>query len=539
MTPEQASRLSLAEQYEWFARAAPVRRAPASRIAAGRPPGHGRPGHGSAAAGRAISGAATASRVTGRRVTPSRTAPALLIRARRPGGSAVPPYGAHIAFGADPATQMSVTWQVASPVDSPFLRVGSSPWDLGERIAAEIRTITTARRAISPGDSVLSTSPFVEQFYVHAVVTGLQPGATYCYSIGHHGWERPPPGPGGTFTTAPRGREPFTFTAFGDQGVSRAAVSSAALVNAQSPAFHLHAGDISYAESGGRGLITDAYDPRVWDWFFTELEPVAGHVPWQVAVGNHELEAWYSADGYAGQRARFGFPAAGGTGVPPTYYSFVYGNVGIISLDANDVSWEIPANHGYSGGAQTRWLAQTLRELRGDPGIDFIVAYFHHCAYSSCLQHGSDAGPRQAWVPLFDDNRVDLVINGHNHVFERTDPLTGGVSSPAPNGATVTPATQGTTYITAGGGGVNLYDFAAPDSYAGQPAGAEPVSSQVSGPDGTSEQESVSWSRVRYADYCLLVVDSQPGWRPGVTSTLTVRGLAADGTELDRVVLAR
>ncbi len=454
MTPEQASRLSLAEQYEWFARAAPGRPAPASRVTASR----------------VTASRVTASRVTGRRVTPGRAAPALLVRARRPGGSAVPPYGAHIAFGADPTTQMSVTWQVAAPVDSPFLRVGSSPWDLGERIAAEIRTITTARSVIPPHDPASSTAAFIEQHYVHAVVSGLRPGETYCYSIGHHGWERPPPGPAGTFTTAPLGREPFTFTAFGDQGVSRAAVSSAALVNAQSPAFHLHAGDISYAESGGRGLITDAYDPRVWDWFFTELEPVAGHVPWQVAVGNHELEAWYSADGYAGQRARFGFPAAAGTAVAPTYYSFVYGNVGIISLDANDVSWEIPANHGYSGGAQTRWLAQTLRELRGDPGIDFIVAYFHHCAYSTCLQHGSDGGPRQAWVPLFDDYRVDLVINGHNHVFERTDPLAGGVSSPAPNGATVTPATQGTTYITAGGGGVNLYDFAAPDSHAGQPA---------------------------------------------------------------------
>ena len=543
MTPEQASRLSLAEQHEWFARAAQASRAAVSRTTADRVTAS-RITASEATGSRAISSGAAPSRVTGRRgtlslVTPSRTAPGLLIRATRPGGSALPPDGAHIAFGAEPTTQMSVTWQVAAPVDSPFLRVGSSPWDLGERIAAEIRTITTARSVVSPHGPVPSTAAVVEQYYVHAVVSGLRPGQTYCYSIGHHGWERPPPPPAGTFTTAPPGREPFTFTAFGDQGVSRDSVSSAVLVDAQSPAFHLHAGDISYAESGGRGLITDAYDPRVWDWFFTELEPVAGHVPWQVAVGNHELEAWYSADGYAGQRARFEFPAARGGRVPPTYYSFAYGNVGIISLDANDVSCEIPANHGYSGGAQTRWLAQTLRELRSDPGIDFIVAYFHHCAYSTCLQHGSDAGPRQAWIPLFDDYRVDLVINGHNHVFERTDPLTGGVSSPALTGATITPATQGTTYITAGGGGVNLYDFAAPDSYAGQLADVESVSSQVNGPDRVTEKERVSWSRVRYTGYCLLVVDSQPGWRPGATSTLTVRALTADGAELDRVILAR
>jgi hypothetical protein len=390
-----------------------------------------------------------------------------------------------------------------------------------------------------PPNAVPLAAQAVEQYYVHATISGLRPGQTYYYSIGHHGWERPPPGPAGIFTTAPLGRQPFTFTAFGDQGVSRDSASAAALVNAQSPAFHLHAGDISYAESGGRGLITDAYDPRVWDSFFTELEPVAGHVPWQIAVGNHELEAWYSADGYAGQRARFAFPAAAAGRLPPTYYSFRYGNVGIISLDANDVSCEIPANHGYSGGAQTRWLARTLGELRSDPGVDFIVAYFHHCAYSSCTTHGSDAGPRQAWVPLFDRYGVDLVINGHNHVFERTDPLRGGVSSPAPPGATITPATHGTTYITAGGGGVNLYGFAAPDSYAGQLTDAPPVTSQVHGPDGTTESETASWSRVRYTGYCLLVVTSQPAERPGAMSTLTVRGLTADGTELDRVTLAR
>ena len=54
-----------------------------------------------------------------------------------------------------------------------------------------------------------------------------------------------------------------------------------------------------------------------------------------------------------------------------------------------------------------------------------------------------------------------------------------------------------------------------------------------------TEKERVSWARVRYTGYCLLVVDSQPGWRPGATSTLTVRALTADGAELDRVILAR
>jgi hypothetical protein len=44
--------------------------------------------------------------------------------------------------------------------------------------------------------------------------------------------------------------------------------------------------------------------------------------------------------------ARFDFPQQ------RTYYSFTYGNVAVISLDANDVSYEIPANLGYTAGTR-------------------------------------------------------------------------------------------------------------------------------------------------------------------------------------------
>ncbi|HEV3295272.1 MAG TPA: hypothetical protein VG123_40355 [Streptosporangiaceae bacterium] len=47
----------------------------------------------------------------------------------------------------------------------------------------------------------------------------------------------------------------------------------------------------------------------------------------------------------------------------PSVYSFRYGNVGIISLDANDLSWEIQGLLGYSHGAQARWLEEQLRVL--------------------------------------------------------------------------------------------------------------------------------------------------------------------------------
>jgi hypothetical protein len=263
-------------------------------------------------------------------------------------------------------------------------------------------------------------------------------------------------------------------------------------------------------------------------------------VPWQVAVGNHEMEPWYSPDGYGGQYARWEFPGAVSSSTPPTYYSFVYGNVGIISLDANDVSFEIPANFGYTGGAQTAWLEATLAALRANPAVDFIVAYFHHCAYSTCTAHGCEGGARQYWTPLFDKYTVDLVINGHNHIYERTDPIIGGAPTGAtPIGSTIHPANQGTTYIAAGGAGESLYQFNAPDSYQGHVHNVASIKTYVNETGGTTVNQTVTWSRVRYTGYCLVVVNSEPGSPHGGTPTLNVRGLDENGAELDQITLVR
>jgi hypothetical protein len=375
---------------------------------------------------------------------------------------------------------------------------------------------------------------------VHAKADRLLPGQTYYYSVGNQDSDPADAVAVGSFTTAPDRAEPFTFTAFGDQGVTYDAVGTSTLIRAQNPAFHLHAGDCSYAESGGDGLITDPFDPRIWDSFFTEIEPAAGQLPWQVAVGNHEMEPWYSPDGYGGQYSRWEFPGEKSSSTPPTYYSFVYGNVGIISLDANDVSYEIPANFGYSGGAQTAWLGATLKALRANPDVDFIVAYFHHCAYCTCTAHGSEGGVRQYWTPLFDQYQVDLVINGHNHIYERTDPIIGGSpTGETPIGSTIHPAKQGTTYIAAGGGGESLYQFSVPDSYEGHVDNVSSITAYVNESGGTTVNQTVTWSRVRYTGYCLVVVDSQPATRAGGTSKLLVRGLDEGGTELDRIALVR
>ena len=527
MTPEQAAGLSMAEQHEWFRKLTAGRRSllrgglvGAGVLAAG-------PG---LLAGRAQADAAPATAA-------SPTAAPLLATAARPAGRSVIPFGRHISYGADPTTEISVVWQVPAPVTNPYVRIGFSPLDFGDKVKAQLSVLSTPFTDISAVDSVPLVHPAaVEQYYVQARIKHLLPGQTYYYAVGHDGYDpaQNHAEPARPFTTAPCGRPDYTFTAFGDQGISYDAVALATTVRSQNPAFHLHAGDLSYANDGGSGLITNSYDPRVWDSFLVQNELFAASIPWQPVVGNHEMEPWYSPDGYGGYFDRFAQPTE-----QQAYYSFTYGNVAFIALDANDVTYEYTANHGYSQGKQTAWLNRQLAAYRANRGIDFIVVYFHECAYCTADAHASDGGVRAAWTPLFDQFDVDLVINGHNHVYERTDPMRGGsVTTAAPTGSTVRSKANGTTYVVAGSSGNSLYQFPVADSYENAVDDVAPFASWVRSPGGVKTPETVDWSRVRYTGYALLAVDVKPG-RYGRASQLVLRAVNEYGAEVDKITIER
>ena len=450
-------------------------------------------------------------------------------------GALVAPFGRHLAYGNDPRTEMTVSWQVPVAVEKPFVRIGAHPWDLSRKIPAEVRALYTPAGVGVSGDHT--------QYYLHAKLAGLRPGRTYYYGVGHAGFDPAAAhllGTLGTFTTAPAAGTPFTFTAFGDQGVSYHALANDSLILGQNPAFHLHAGDIAYGDPAGQGKATDTgFDSRTWDQFLYQTESVAKQVPWMVSYGNHDMEAWYSPNGYGGEEARFTLPDNGPDKRHlPGVYSFVYGNTAIISLDPNDVSFEIPANLGISGGTQTAWFEGQLKKFRAAKDIDFVIVFFHHCAYCTSTAHASEGGVRQEWVPLFEKYTVDLVINGHNHQYERTDVIKGGaVVKKLPIGETAYPETEGVVYVTAGAAGRSLYAFSAPDSYEGHPNEVDSVASFVNTKDGKVD-ETVGWSRVRYLNYSFLRVDVTPAPK-GRHATLKVQGIAETGERIDHFTVAR
>ena len=123
-------------------------------------------------------------------------------------------------------------------------------------------------------------------------------------------------------------------------------------------------------------------------------------------LGNHDVEFG---------RGRYEFALLR---MPGPYYVRRVNEVELIVLDSTAIT-----------AAQTRWLERTLARRSG---FRRIVA-FHHPPYT-CGGHLGSATVRKAWVPLFERYGVRLVLNGHDHNYQRFE-------------------RNGVTYVVHGGGG--------------------------------------------------------------------------------------
>lgn len=317
-------------------------------------------------------------------------------------GVAAPPIDniqLHLSWKGDPRTTITVTWW-SSTAYSPTVRYGlTAAYELGSVV----------------GNSHALTSS--TGFYHGVELTGLLPDTTYHYQAGNPsaGWSADH-----TFKTAPSGGAPFVFAAYGDQGVTTDAGVTARRVLEAAPAFTIVAGDIAYDS---------------WDAWFNIMEPVSSTRPTMTSLGNH--------DDPATVLERFDYPNN------ERWYSFDYGNVHFIALET-----------GYDAATTTQnpeqlaWLENDLKAASADPSRVWTVVHFHFPAYSYGTDHGGTPEVVASFVPLFDRYRVDLVITGHAHNYQRSYPLKNGVVTDSSRNAYSDPA--GTIYLVVGTGGRNL-----------------------------------------------------------------------------------
>lgn len=153
------------------------------------------------------------------------------------------------------------------------------------------------------------------------------------------------------------------------------------------------------------------------------------HVLWP-SPGNHDYanNSGRQADHLIPYYNIFTLPTKGEAGGvasnTETFYSYNYANVHFVALDS--YGWESGNTRLYDTlGLQAVWLKQDLAANT----LKWTVVYFHHPPYTKG-SHNSDTeieliSMRQKIVPILERYKVDLVLNGHSHSYERSCLLNG------------------------------------------------------------------------------------------------------------------
>ena len=102
-------------------------------------------------------------------------------------------------------------------------------------------------------------------------------------------------------------------------------------------------------------------------------------------------------------------------GLTKEYYSFNYHNIHFLVL----ASYLPPSESDQQAG----FVQRDLEGASTNPSINWIVVCFHHPIYTSPGFIDAHRTFRDFYQPLFDRYGVDLVLEGHNHNYQRSYPL--------------------------------------------------------------------------------------------------------------------
>jgi len=269
-----------------------------------------------------------------------------------------------------------------------------------------------------------------------------------------------------TFSTAVQNNEPFTFAVYGDTQLRAGRPTDnqedvANLIDSYSPDFIIHCGDMWFTNQG----------PDV-DVFFEVSKDLMKDIPLFPAVGNHEF--WTNTSPGVGtyttpERYKRYFVVPTNLISNEDYYSFDYGNSHFIVTNANLAE----GGPDYRVGSdQHTAIENDLIIASNDTNIAHIFAVVHKPAHSNGSKHGcghgsviEDPNISVDLGELFQEYDVDIVFSGHDHNYQRFQPVDSnhqqiwicdppGDPNDPNNSCNI--ITSGVTYVVTGGGGYEL-----------------------------------------------------------------------------------
>ncbi|NQZ90046.1 MAG: metallophosphoesterase family protein [Colwellia sp.] len=330
-------------------------------------------------------------------------------------------------LGADPTTTASVTWRTTIEVKTAYAEIAiatAAPkfWRTAQRFTAKT-TLLDGRLVEKAG--IMSNH--------HSVTfNDLEPNTLYGYRVGDgehwSEWIQ--------FKTASETHDKFSFIYIGDAQNNIFELWSRAIrqgfQKAPDARFIVYAGD----------LVSPANSEERWTEWFKAGGFIHSMIPGFPSPGNHDYEE-YEVEGTDEEklelsiqwRHQFTLPENGPKGIDElkeTSYYMDFQGVRMISLDTNVHLEE-----------QAKWL----REILANNPNKWTIVTYHHPFYP--ISRGrKDKKRRHIFKPIFDEFKVDLALQGHDHAYAR--------------GRTID-KTTGTMYVVSIGGG-KMYSLS-PDGW--------------------------------------------------------------------------
>lgn len=358
-----------------------------------------------------------------------------------------------VNLGEDSSTEITVTWLTKYSItasDIELLPYSENPEFTGKptvdsRIAASSETVQRSYPGADLG--IFSLLPYTIDYTQHTVkLSGLEAGTKYCYRVGdaEKGWWSEA---GVLETAGGNSDDAFTFFYVTDPQAQRkdqferfAEVIETARETHPEGKFIVSAGD----------QVDAGEHVKHWSYLLNSTTALLD-LPLMPTSGNHE-------DAQAAISSVFTLP-----NVPEqdeesgVYYSYDYNGVHFTVLNTNDIEDD------KLGKEQLEWLKNDIK----NSDAQWKMVVLHKALYSngSHYDDGDVEGMRKQLGALLPYLGVDLVLQGHDHVYLRTDALNANAVVPSKtenvtyNGLDyemkINP--RGTIYSICGTSGVKIY----------------------------------------------------------------------------------
>lgn len=317
-----------------------------------------------------------------------------------------------VSFYGDPTTAKGFTWYTSKASIYSDLQIvekrGDTPdFNKAKSFKGTCAVPTNKTDAAPPANTTTVKPEFVHK----AEAAGLKPNTTYFYRVGDavlNLWSET-----ATFKTAPTSGA-FTFIDLADpqakeydEAVLAAKTFKKAMATVKDADFTVLNGDI----------VDDGKVEYEWDWLFNNIGSGLLNTTIAPIAGNHENSKDAFIDHFDLSAAPNSDTSSG------AYYSYNYSNAHFVMLNTNENSEE----YNDFTPEQVEWMKADIENAR-ENGSKWIIVTMHKGPYTTS-NHATDKdiagsnGVRNQIAPIMSQLGIDLVLQGHDHIYARSKPI--------------------------------------------------------------------------------------------------------------------